>query len=1165
VQLQWNAATDASGVSGYRIFRSDLTSALASVTTTSYQDTTVAPATTYSYFVTAMDGAAPPNESAPSALATVQTPAAPDTQAPSVPQNLQAVATGPTQINLSWNASIDTGGSGVAGYRIFRNGVPTAVATVTTTTYSDTNLTAGTNYNYAVRAFDGAGNVSAPSITVNATTPLPPDMTPPPPPGALTATVQGAGAVLLSWTASNDPSGIARYEIRRNSVRIADAAGNATTFLDSTTAPETMYSYAVRAFDGAGNGSASSNTATVTTPPVDDTTPPTAPGNLVATAAGSQSITLAWRASTDSGGSGLAGYRIIRNGAQVAQVMANVLTFSDGGLTPNTQYNYQVRAFDGDGNVSANSNTASATTPADTTAPSAPTNATAVASSPTNVNVTWNASTDTGGSGLAGYRVFRDGAQIATGIIATTYADNTVQPGTLYTYVVRAVDNAGNVSGASNSAQVTTPNNPSGGGLDVRPSNTTCLAPAQPSGNASVSVDRVFEPRTFVQPVLMAQAPGESNRWYVVEQRGTIQVLETATPNTVTQWADLRSIVDDSASEAGLLGLAFHPGYATNGRVFLSYTGAGASPFQSHISEFSRGSNGLLNPTSERILLRLNQPFDNHNGGHILFGPDGNLYVSFGDGGSGGDPGNRSQNRNLLFGKILRINVDGATPYTIPAGNPYAGNPLCSAGSGSAPCPEIYAYGLRNPWRWSFDRAASEPELWLGDVGQNVWEEVDRIERGGNYGWRIREGAHCFNPSSNCPTVANGAPLIDPVAEYDHGLGQSITGGYVYRGSDIPSLRGRYIFGDFSTGRLFYLAPNVSSGGFDRRDLGLSGLNISSFGEDSQGELYIVDYAGVLARVNPGTGTPIDTIPADLAATGCVSPADPTQPASGLIPYQPNAAFWSDGADKVRWMALPDGQGITVGSDGDWSFPNRTVLMKNFRLGNRLIETRLFMRHPNGNWGGYTYQWNSAQTAATLVKGGTIVHVSPPGQDWIYPSEAQCLQCHTGAAGRSLGLETAQLNSDLLYPTTGRTANQLLTLNEIGMFTTPLSQPPAQLPAYPDPYGAAGTLTERARAYLHTNCSQCHRPSGPTPSSMDLRYSTPIASTNTCDRTPTSGDLGVANARLIAPGDETRSLIWVRMSRRDSHQMPPLGTNIVDAAGANLMRTWIESLNASCQ
>ena len=1360
VQLQWTASPDAD-TAGYRVFRSDLSTMLASVTTTTYTDATVAPATMYGYFVVAFDDASPPNQSDPTPVVQIRTPSAADTVAPAVPANVKAVASGPTQVNLTWDASTDTGGSGLAGYRIFRNGNATPVATVAVANYSDINLTAGTAYMYVVRAFDGAGNVSAPSTPVSVTTPVPQDTTPPTVPGGLTATAQGAATITLNWMASTDASGIQRYEIQRDGVKISDAPGNATSFIDSTVSPSTTYTYAVRAIDGANNASAFSNTATATTGAASDTTPPTVPLGVAATANTSQSIVVTWLPSTDSGGSGLAGYRIFRDGSAnpLTTVAATVLTFTDTGLAPTSTHSYVVRAFDGDGNVSAPSNSASATTPqdstppsvpgnvvataltstsvrinwsasadtggsglngyriyrdgvlkttaaasatsftdstvapsttyayrvsaidnannesaqspaanvttpADSTAPTVPANVRAVAAGPTQVNVTWDASTDTGGSGLAGYRIFRDGgatpiatvtvasysdinltagttytyvirafdgagnvsapstpvsattpvpadttpptvpgsltvtsvtetqvglswsastdtggsglqgyrvirngAQIGTPT-ATNFTDTTVSVGVTYTYTVRAADNAGNVSADSNSVQAT-PQASAGSGLDSRPSNTTCLAPNQPTTNTSVTTQRVFPTLSFTEPIAMRQAPGEPNNWYIVEQPGTIQRFDATAANpTKTQWADLQGIVNDTSQEAGLLGIAFHPNYASNGRVFLSYTGAGASPFQSHISEFRRGANGLLDPTTERIFLRLDQPFDNHNGGNILFGPDGNLYIGFGDGGSGGDPGNRSQNRNLLFGKILRINVDGATPYTIPSDNPYAGNPLCSAGSGSASCPEIYAYGLRNPWRWSFDRAATEPDLWLADVGQDMWEEVDRIVNGGNYGWHIREGRHCFSPASNCPLTANGAPLIDPIAEYDHSIGASVTGGYVYRGSAIPSLIGRYVFADFETGRLMYLATNAS-GGYDRRDLIVStGFNIATFAEDASGELYFTDYGGGLYKIVPGTGTITDTIPLDLINTGCVSLVDPKQPALGLIPYAPNAPFWSDGAAKDRWMALPNGQQITIGADGDWAFPNGTVLMKNFKLGNQLIETRLFMRHPDtGNWGGYTYQWNAAQTVATLIKGGLITHIpSPVNQDWIYPSEAQCLQCHTNAAGRSLGLETAQLNGSITYPQTGRTANQLTTLNAIGMFTTPLTQPPSALPAYPNPYGTTGTVADRARAWLHTNCSQCHRPTGGTPSNMDLRFSTAIGSTNTCNAAPNSGDLGLGGAaRLIVPGNAANSLIYVRLSRRDLFQMPPLATNQVDTAGAALIQSWINSMSATCQ
>ena len=285
---------------------------------------------------------------------------------------------------------------------------------------------------------------------------------------------------------------------------------------------------------------------------------------------------------------------------------------------------------------------------------------------------------------------------------------------------------------------------------------------------------------------------------------------------------------------------------------------------------------------------------------------------------------------------------------------------------------------------------------------------MNTIQRGGNYGWDCREGAHDFEPAG-CP--ASG--LIDPVAEYGRTLGESITGGYVYRGSQPSSLVGRYLFADFDSGRIWAWIPNPSNPSSRApTQLLQTTLNISSFGQGNDGELYVTDYVGgTLQRINFQPGSGGGTAPATLSATGCVNPSNATQPASGLIPYSINAPFWSDNASKQRWIGLPNGPSIAVGANDDWDFPNGTVLMKNFSVGTRLIETRLLMRHPDGNWGGFTYEWNAQQTDANLVQGGAVRDIGG-GQQWIFPSEAQCLQCHTSAAGRALGPETAQLNRD---------------------------------------------------------------------------------------------------------------------------------------------------------
>jgi mono/diheme cytochrome c family protein len=233
--------------------------------------------------------------------------------------------------------------------------------------------------------------------------------------------------------------------------------------------------------------------------------------------------------------------------------------------------------------------------------------------------------------------------------------------------------------------------------------------------------------------------------------------------------------------------------------------------------------------------------------------------------------------------------------------------------------------------------------------------------------------------------------------------------------------------------------------------------------------------------------------------------------------------------------------------------------VKNFTLNGELIETRLFMRHTDtGNWGGYTYRWNASHTDATLVTGGLTTTIGT--QAYTYPSEAQCLQCHTNAAGGSLGLETRQLNSSITYPATGRAANQIATLDAIGMFT---ASPTVQA-AYPDPFDTTQPTADRARAYLHTNCAQCHRPNGGTPVNLDLRYSTTIANTNACNVAPSSGNLGVSGAQIILPGDASRSVLYLRMSRRDANQMPPVGSHVVDTQGAALLQQWINGMGGGC-
>jgi len=337
----------------------------------------------------------------------------------------------------------------------------------------------------------------------------------------------------------------------------------------------------------------------------------------------------------------------------------------------------------------------------------------------------------------------------------------------------------------------------------------------------------------LVHPVYVTHAGDGSGRLFIVEQAGIIRIFKNGSLLTMP-FLDISSKVL-SGGEQGLLSVAFHPQYSSNGRFFVNYTAIGVgAPYKSVIAEYHVSTTNLdVADTSERVLLEVPDLYTNHNGGQNLFGPDGYLYIGLGDEGGAGDPQNNGQNLGTLFGKVLRIDVNGALPYAIPSDNPFLG----TAGARG----EIWAYGLRNPWRFSFDRCGGR--FFLADVGQATWEEVDIIQKGGNYGWNIMEGPACY--VSGCTPIG-----LPPVAYYNHTLGDcSITGGYVFRGTASPALTGWYLFGDFCTGRLWGLRE-TSPNNWTMTQAAQTGLGISSFGEDQNGEVYIVDYnGGALYRV----------------------------------------------------------------------------------------------------------------------------------------------------------------------------------------------------------------------------------------------------------------------------------------------------------------------------
>ena len=364
--------------------------------------------------------------------------------------------------------------------------------------------------------------------------------------------------------------------------------------------------------------------------------------------------------------------------------------------------------------------------------------------------------------------------------------------------------------------------------------NNGCGNGANPADGATYEIVSAFPNLTFSKPVDLQNAGDGSNRLFVVEQAGRILVfLNNDTTMTSEVFLDIQSQVDDSGTEEGLLGLAFDPDFSTNGHYLVYYT-IGDSSRVSRFTVDSQDSN-RTDMSSQQNIITVYQFAANHNGGQIAFGPDNLLYIGLGDGGSANDPNNNGQNRSTLLGSILRIDVS-SLPYTIPPDNPYSNNTLGYR-------EEIYAHGLRNPWRFSFDPVTGW--LWCGDVGQNAWEEIDLIEKGKNYGWKIMEGSVCRPPTSGCST--GGLEL--PIWEYENPVvGRSVTGGYVYRGTTLPGLVGAYLYADFVAGAIWTL--RYSGEGKPVNELFKdTNLNISSFGVDEANEIYICAFDGKIYTV----------------------------------------------------------------------------------------------------------------------------------------------------------------------------------------------------------------------------------------------------------------------------------------------------------------------------
>lgn len=700
-------------------------------------------------------------------------------------------------------------------------------------------------------------------------------------------------------------------------------------------------------------------------------------------------------------------------------------------------------------------------------------------------------------------------------------------------------------------------------GLTERPSLAALSLPGDHGSaqDAPVQLSSRYPAIAISQALWTRQVPG-TDRLLVLSQNGRgYTFVDTPESSTTSLVLNLTSQTR-SEGELGLLGAAFAPNFVTNRFIYFHYNPAD-EPLRSRIARFS-WTGATIDPASELVILEVDQPFANHNGGSIEFGPDDMLYIALGDGGSGGDPQNNAQNTGNLLGAILRIDVSQASntaPYEIPPDNPWA---MTSGSRG-----ELWAIGLRNPYRVSFDQATGE--LWAGDVGQADREEIDIITGGGNYGWRVFEGTLPFNSADNSlPDSAFNSPIID----LPRNLARSITGGDVYRGNRLPALNGSYIYGDFATDNIWSLQRNP--GDAPTNTLLGSVTNPAFFGTDSNNETLITSYTAGFFGLDPGSG--LTTAPETLlSGTGLFSDLVQLTPTSGLIEYAVNEPAWTDGTGGMRWLAVPDDATIDFSADEPWTFPAGSLFVQQINLntvdrGLLRLETRILIVGADNDLMTFTYAWNDDQSDALLITQGSQRNVrvtNSDGEELTFshtiPSQGECLGCHNAAASRILGAaQTKQLNALFNYPDVE--ANQLHTFNSIDLFDNNIfaignetaAEDYSALPPSSDAAGA--TLAARARSYLDVNCAQCHRANGPTGSTLDLRSNIAERDLNAINIAPSAGDLGLTGAQLIAPGDSASSVLLERMRVLDGNRMPPVGSNRVDEAGVALIQDWIDSL-----
>ena len=685
------------------------------------------------------------------------------------------------------------------------------------------------------------------------------------------------------------------------------------------------------------------------------------------------------------------------------------------------------------------------------------------------------------------------------------------------------------------------------------------------------------------QPIMIAVEPGRSS-FLLIECNGyaSVRTARLSRLQQKTEGADLEVLLNFDES---IYDVCFHPKFAENGYLYLGANGRfgeGRHDFNSRVLRYTLDrESGRIDPASRRVIIEWQS--NGHNGAALTFGRDGMLYITSGDGTSDSDEWHSGQDLSRLLAKVLRIDVDqpaNGKPYGIPRDNPF----LTTEGAR----PETWAYGFRNPWRMTVDRATGD--LWVGENGQDLREYARIVRRGENYGWPIVEGSHDFHQSRpRGPT-----PITKPLIEHTHAEFRSLTGGIVYRGAKFSDLVGCYIYGDYSTGQI-WAAKQAGGKLVQNVYIAKTTLGITGFCETSEGDVLIVDYRGHgIHRLERAPAAKQNrAFPSKLSETGLFTDTRSLQPKPGLLPYEVNAPAWHDGAVGERLIALP-GQGrMEVTNQGGWNFPNGTASVQTLRLEGRRIETRVLLRQEN-EWAGYSYGWNNEETDATLVSAAGETRQVGAGQTWRIPGRTECLLCHSRAANFVLGLSTVQLNRGSQIADWERAG--VLSANHVasakaewrrelagrnlgeGEFEAALAlvmpsafqRQPADspllahgaetLPRIINPQDKSASLHDRARAYLHANCAHCHaRNAG---GNSRIQFASHIADKDmeVSHATPLHATFGIAEAKILTPGVPAQSLILYRTVLRGPGQMPPVGTMVPDGEGATMLAQWIASM-----